>query len=76
MLLDFEVELGVSLRMLSQLHSILVIVVMLKNNLVLLTQLMKSMKKSIEELSLRPLALRQKRILESQGVLGSDNPGT
>ena len=33
------------------------------------------MKKSIEELSLRPLALRQKRILESQGVLGSDNPG-
>ena len=76
MLLDFEVELGVSLHMLSQLHSILVIVVMLKNNLVLLTQLMKSMKKSIEELSLRPLALRQKRILESQGVLGSDNPGT
>ena len=60
MLLDFEVELGVSLHMLSQLHSILVIVVMLKNNLVLLTQLMKSMKKSIEELSKRPLALRQK----------------
>ena len=75
MLLDFEVELGVSLHMLSQLHSILVIVVMLKNNLVLLTQLMKSMKKSIEELSKRPLALRQKRILESQSFLGSVNPG-
>ena len=71
----FEVELGVSLHMLSQLHSILVIVVMLKNNLVLLTQLMKSMKKSIEELSKRPLALRQKRILESQSFLGSVNPG-
>ena len=39
MLLDFEVELGVSLHMLSQLHLILVIVVMPKNNLVLLTQL-------------------------------------
>ena len=64
-----------SLHMLSQLHSILVIVVMLKNNLVLLTQLMTSMKKSIEELSKRPLALRQKRILESQSFLGSVNPG-